>query len=124
MSLFTGITGAQLTGLTEDGEGPALPVAGSAAVTAIGPAGTVTLALAVRACGNLGTQLGTAPLGRPGAAEVTPPEPAQPVFSRYWLHGKGPAPAGNLPVAVHLSPTRLAVPAPACSAITVADPGP
>jgi len=27
------------------------------------------------------------------------------VFSRYWLHGKGPAPAGNLPVAVHLSAT-------------------
>jgi hypothetical protein len=33
-------------------------------------------------------------------------EPAQPVFSRYWLHGKGPAPAGNMPVAVHLTPTR------------------
>jgi hypothetical protein len=38
------------------------------------------------------------------------PEPAQPVFARYWLHGKGQAPAGNLPVAVHLSPTRLAIP--------------
>jgi hypothetical protein len=35
------------------------------------------------------------------------------VFSRYWLHGKGPAPAGNLPVAVHLSPGRVALaPAP------------
>jgi hypothetical protein len=34
-------------------------------------------------------------------------EPAQPVFTRYWLHGKGPAPAGNLPVAVHLSPERV-----------------
>ena len=31
-------------------------------------------------------------------------EPAQPVYARYWLHGKGPAPAGNLPVAVHISP--------------------
>ena len=38
-----------------------------------------------------------------------PPEPAQPVFSRYWLHGKGPAPAGNAPVAVHLSPGRIAL---------------
>ncbi len=37
------------------------------------------------------------------------PEPAQPVYARYWLHGKGPAPAGNLPVAVHLSPARVAV---------------
>jgi hypothetical protein len=31
------------------------------------------------------------------------------VFARYWLHGKGPAPAGNMPVAVHLSPSRLAL---------------
>jgi alpha-mannosidase len=31
-------------------------------------------------------------------------EPARPVHARYWLHGKGPAPAGNMPVAVHLSP--------------------
>jgi hypothetical protein len=29
------------------------------------------------------------------------------VFTRYWLHGKGPAPAGNLPVTVHLSPGRV-----------------
>ena len=106
LSLFTGITGAQLTGLTEDGEGPALPVADGAAVTAIGPAGTVTLALGV-------PPMPEPVPGRtwpPDAAEVTPPEPAQPVFTRYWLHGKGPAPAGNLPVAVHLSPTRLAAP--------------
>ena len=98
LGLFTGVTGAQLTGLTEDGTGPALPLADGAAVTAIGPAGTVTLAL------------GVPPGAAPDAAEVSPPEPAQPVFTRYWLHGKGPAPAGNLPVAVHLSPTRLAAP--------------
>jgi len=42
-----------------------------------------------------------------------PPEPAQPVFTRYWLHGKGPAPAGNVPVAVHFSPTRVTLPGPA-----------
>ena len=41
--------------------------------------------------------------------QARPPEPAQPVFTRYWLHGKGPAPAGNLPVAVHLSPGRIAL---------------
>ncbi|MGH3247388.1 MAG: glycoside hydrolase family 38 C-terminal domain-containing protein, partial [Trebonia sp.] len=35
------------------------------------------------------------------------PEPAQPVYTRYWLHGKGPAPAGNVPVAVHFSTTRV-----------------
>jgi len=31
------------------------------------------------------------------------------VYARYWLHGKGPAPAGNLPVAVHLSPVKVAL---------------
>ncbi len=35
-------------------------------------------------------------------------EPAQPVYTRYWMHNKGPAPLGNLPTAVHLSPQRLA----------------
>ncbi|GAA3230233.1 glycoside hydrolase family 38 N-terminal domain-containing protein [Nonomuraea helvata] len=36
-------------------------------------------------------------------------EPAQPVFTRYWLHNKGPAPAGYLPVAVHVHPAALHV---------------
>ena len=48
------------------------------------------------------------PPGPPtGAAAVAPPEPVQPVYARYWLHGKGPAPAGNVPVAVHFAPTRI-----------------
>ncbi|MFE7160443.1 NEW3 domain-containing protein [Streptomyces sp. NPDC057636] len=34
-------------------------------------------------------------------------EPDQPVFTRYWLHNTGPAPTGNLPVAVHLHPPVL-----------------
>ncbi|HEX6681764.1 MAG TPA: glycoside hydrolase family 38 C-terminal domain-containing protein [Candidatus Limnocylindrales bacterium] len=29
-------------------------------------------------------------------------EPVQPVYARYWLHNKGPAPTGNQPVSVHL----------------------
>ncbi|MDF3148997.1 NEW3 domain-containing protein, partial [Streptomyces sp. T21Q-yed] len=36
-------------------------------------------------------------------------EPAQPVPTRYWLHNCGPAPRGNMPVAVYLSPTTLTV---------------
>src|SRR5207249_4372692 len=48
--------------------------------------------------------------GPAGAGSGT--EPVQPVYTRYWLHGKGPAPAGNLPVAVHLSPVRVALPIP------------
>ena len=71
---------------------------GQAGIT-VPAAGTVTLALSVP---------GQAAL--PPSAAAAAPEPAQPVFTRYWLHGKGPAPAGNLPVAVHLSPARVALP--------------
>jgi alpha-mannosidase len=79
--------------------GTALPVRDGQGGITVPAAGTVTLALSV-----------------PGQAALSPsasaaaPEPAQPVFTRYWLHGKGPAPAGNLPVAVHLSPARVALP--------------
>ncbi|MEV6941719.1 NEW3 domain-containing protein [Streptomyces sp. NPDC051172] len=34
-------------------------------------------------------------------------EPAKPVHTRYWLHNSGPAPRGNMPVAVYISPTTL-----------------
>jgi len=44
-----------------------------------------------------------------GARPPGPAEPVQPVHARYWLHGKGPAPAGNLPVAVHFTPIRVAL---------------
>jgi alpha-mannosidase len=38
-------------------------------------------------------------------------EPAQPLYAKYWLHNRGPAPLGGLPVAVHLDPaaTRVTV---------------
>ncbi|MEO3813684.1 NEW3 domain-containing protein [Sphaerisporangium sp. B11E5] len=47
-------------------------------------------------------------------------EPYQPVHTRYWLHNTGPAPAGNMPVAVHLSVTDLDLPGPAEPFVTVA----
>ena len=34
-------------------------------------------------------------------------EPAQPLYSRYWLHNRGPAPLGGLPAVAHLHPHRL-----------------
>ncbi|MFE0253769.1 NEW3 domain-containing protein [Streptomyces sp. NPDC059010] len=34
-------------------------------------------------------------------------EPAQPAPTRYWLHNSGPAPRGNMPVTVYVSPTTL-----------------
>ena len=50
-----------------------------------------------------------------------PPLPADPValaaeppvYARYWLHNTGPAPTGNLPVAVHLDPPLTAASSPA-----------
>jgi len=123
LSLFTGITAARQSTLTEDGDGPPVPVLrggvpGGEAVAELGPAGTVTLALD---CAGLAAGLPAGPAsGQPGP-EL--PEPVDPVFARYWLHGKGPAPAGNQPVAVHLSPTRVPLPGtgdPALVRLTVA----
>jgi alpha-mannosidase len=34
-------------------------------------------------------------------------EAAQPLYSRYWLHNRGPAPLGGLPIVAHLHPHRL-----------------
>ena len=71
----------------------------------------VTLTLAVdgdTAGGGRGTALG---------AEG---EPYQPVYTRYWLNNTGPAPAGNMPVAVHLSHTDVAVTGPTEVAVSVA----
>jgi alpha-mannosidase len=56
------------------------------------------------------------PAGGPGglaAVPAAPPEPTQPVYTRYWLPGKGPAPAGNVPAAVHFTPTRVTLKPPA-----------
>ncbi len=111
--LFTGVRAAAVTGLLEqdDGSGPQAldPVGEHGAVTAVVPErGAVTLAA-------WPDRVMTADGYDPGPG--APPESAQPVFTRYWLHGKGPAPAGNLAVAVHLSPGWLAVPAGASATI-------
>ncbi|MGW2284851.1 glycoside hydrolase family 38 N-terminal domain-containing protein [Streptomyces phaeochromogenes] len=45
----------------------------------------------------------------PHGPGVAAHEPAQPVHTRYWLHNSGPAPRGNMPVAVYVSPTALTV---------------
>ncbi|BBZ73510.1 NEW3 domain-containing protein [Mycobacterium paraseoulense] len=34
-------------------------------------------------------------------------EPAQPLYARYWLHNRGPAPLGGLPAVAHLHPARV-----------------
>ncbi|MFC4115681.1 glycoside hydrolase family 38 C-terminal domain-containing protein [Nonomuraea zeae] len=37
-------------------------------------------------------------------------EQAQPVYSRYWLHNKGPAPLGYLPISIALTPGLVTSP--------------
>jgi alpha-mannosidase len=35
-------------------------------------------------------------------------EAAQPLYARYWLHNRGPAPLGGLPAVAHVHPQRVA----------------
>jgi alpha-mannosidase len=103
------ISAAWLTDLLEETAGAPLAIEGSgdtgdsgdssAVVVTLPPFGTVTLVVRTSA-------------PAPAAVQPVPAAAQAPVHTRYWLHGKGPAPAGNLPVAVHLSPTRTAVPVP------------
>ncbi len=93
------IAAARLTDLLEEADGAALPVQDGTVLADLPAFGTVTVILRTTTQG-------------PGAATGTGTEPVQPVHTRYWLHGKGPAPAGNLPVAVHFSPVRTALAGP------------
>ncbi|HEV3379857.1 MAG TPA: glycoside hydrolase family 38 C-terminal domain-containing protein [Trebonia sp.] len=93
-----GIEEAWLTDLLEDTALSPIEVRDGAAVVELRPFATVTLAAKV-----------AAPDGETAGdvAGYRAAEPAQPVYSRYWLHGKGAAPAGNVPVAVHFTPSRV-----------------
>jgi alpha-mannosidase len=42
------------------------------------------------------------------AALAPDEEAAQPLYARYWLHNRGPAPLGGLPAVAHLHPERVA----------------
>ena len=92
-----GIEAAWRSDLLEESDGEPLTVDEGTALVPVLPFETVTLAV------RLATEPALA------AYRAAFPEPAQPLFTRYWLHGKGPAPAGNVPVAVHFSPTRVAL---------------
>jgi alpha-mannosidase len=90
------VSAAWLTDLLEETDGAALPVVDGAVIVDMPAFDTVTLVVRTGSRG-------------PGDGALAAVEPVQPVYARYWLHGKGPAPAGNLPVAVHFSPTRVAL---------------
>jgi alpha-mannosidase len=103
---FTGLAEATTTDLLEERDREAVAVQDGALTFEIGAADTMTVA--------------ALPLNPRGGGEGGPPgprrEPAGPVFTRYWLHNKGAAPIGYLPVSVHVSPTRLVLPAAAAPA--------
>jgi alpha-mannosidase len=42
-----------------------------------------------------------------GAALAPEAERCQPLYARYWLHNRGPAPLGGLPAVAHLHPHRV-----------------
>ena len=47
---------------------------------------------------------------RADSVEAAPEtEPAQPLYARYWLHNRGPAPLGGLPAVAHLHPPQVSV---------------
>jgi alpha-mannosidase len=112
LGMAGGIEAAWRTDLLEETEGAPLTVADGTARVALAPFATATVV--VRPAANAGTtEAGTTDAGTTDAgttdagAATAPPEPVQPLYARYWLHGKGPAPAGNVPVAVHFTPTRI-----------------
>ncbi len=102
--LFTGIAAAAVTGVLEQGDGAAADAADGTVTVEVPARGTVTLAVDA---GDLSGIRTPARLDAESASSSAPGQ-AQPIFTRYWLHGKGPAPAGNLPVAVHLTPGLVA----------------
>ena len=96
---FPGVAAAWLTDLLEESDGAPLRVEDDAVFVDLPAFGTATVA----AAGGF---------AQPGGRLLRRRAACEPVYARYWLHGKGPAPAGNLPVAVHLSPVRVALPVP------------
>jgi alpha-mannosidase len=83
----------------------------------LGPAATVTVSAMPDA-------------REPGSVAAAPPdllgplrEAAQPVFARYWLHNKGPAPLGHQPVSVHVQPRTADLAGPVSLRVTVSAPG-
>ena len=119
LDLFAGLNEATLTSLCEEGRGDPLTLSADGAQVEVPAAGTITLVISPGQNGPVGVfpgeqrrlrrevQATAGRLAELPEPEAGLPEPTQPVHARYWLHGKGPAPAGNMPVAVHLSPAEL-----------------
>ncbi|MEV6878029.1 glycoside hydrolase family 38 C-terminal domain-containing protein [Amycolatopsis sp. NPDC051128] len=95
VAVHGGVRSAARTDLLEEGDGRPLAIDGDRLRLDLAAADVATLRLD--------------PARRVPDSEVDlarTREPVQPVFTRYWLHNAGPAPLGNLPVSVHVTPTR------------------
>jgi alpha-mannosidase len=96
VSLYGGIDAAHRTDLLEERDLEPLTVHSGQASLELGAADVATLRLV--------------PASAPVRTPAESVEPVQPVYTRYWRHNAGPAPIGNLPVTVHVTPSfaRLA----------------
>ena len=93
--------------LTDLLEANARPVAAGSGSTA-GSSGTVSVDFEPYQIATIAGRL-AAPEAGAGSTELAPRgEPAQPLFSDYWMHNKGPAPMGYQPLAVQIRPWLLA----------------
>jgi hypothetical protein len=107
VSLYGGISAAQRTDLLEEQDLEPLKVHSGQTEIALGAADVATLRLVPESA-----------LPHTSAESV---EPVQPIATKYWRHNAGPAPIGNLPVTVHVTPSfmRLAPGAGGQASITV-----
>jgi len=125
LRLAPGIEAAWRCDILEQSQGSKLTADDGVAVVGLFPFETVTVRLLVAGAAGALPNAQSAHSSRAESAidltEIVPPELAQPVYTRYWLHGKGPAPAGNVPVAVHFTPTRLTLRAPADAGVPGGD---
>jgi alpha-mannosidase len=108
--LFADVSAAEVTDLLEEERRSGLRTVAGEIEAELAPADVVTL----------GARVSPQPGGDRAIAPAPLAEPAQPVFTRYWLHNKGPAPVGHLPVSVHVSPAFVTLPGAAQVRVTVA----
>jgi alpha-mannosidase len=105
---FVPLRDAALVNVLEEGHGK-LETPGGTLLLEVGPAQTVT----ATAVPDGGAPCAAGPVLGPVR------EAAQPVYTRYWLHNKGPAPLGYLPVSVHVEPRSAHVADPVSVQVTV-----
>jgi alpha-mannosidase len=99
----------ELTGITEEAPGPARP-AGDAAAGSVREVEGGAIEVPIDPCSIVTVRMTPADVMRSSGKgrELAPRiEPAQPVFSGYWMHNRGAAPMGYQPVTVQIRPWLL-----------------